>query len=81
MEVVTGMVRIAACCTVRVKVAIVWPSSRVVWMVGFRSRVVSRECRKRGDMDLLMSDKEGLSSEDVIGVGKGGREEAGRRVQ
>jgi len=50
-------------------------------MVGFRSRVVSRECRKRGDMDLLMSDKEGLSSEDVIGVGKGGREEAGRRVQ
>jgi len=33
------------------------------------------------DMDLLMSDKEGLSDEDLIGVGKGSREEAGRKVQ
>jgi len=32
-------------------------------------------------MDLLMSDKVGLSNEDVIGVRKGSRKEAGRRVQ
>jgi len=29
------------------------------------------------DMDLLMSDTEELSNEDLIGVGKGSREEAG----
>jgi len=33
------------------------------------------------DMDLLMSDKVGLSIEDLIGVGKGIREEAERKVQ
>jgi len=32
-------------------------------------------------MDLLMSNKEALINEDSIGVGKGSREEAGRKVQ
>ena len=33
------------------------------------------------DIDLLMSDKEGLSNEDLIGVGKGSREEGTEVVE
>jgi len=33
------------------------------------------------DMNLLMSYKEGLSNEDLIGVGKGSREEGTEQVE